>query len=117
MARAMTSEGPRREPGQSLRRTAYARWTHTRRRKERVGARCGAGGSDARIGIPHESGAPESSVPQTFWNEERVRLLGALRRRSELFADLYRRARDALSEDPPVTTRDSRRRRCEVIPR
>ena len=63
----------------------------------------GAGGSDGPIAIPDESGAPGSSVPQTLWNEERVRLLEALRRRSELFADLYRRAIDALSEDPPVT--------------
>lgn len=63
----------------------------------------GAGGSDGPIAIPDGSGAPESSVPQTFWNEERVRLLEALRRRSELFDDLYRRAIDALSEDPPVT--------------
>jgi hypothetical protein len=63
----------------------------------------GAGCADGLNGIPHEAGAPESYVPQTFWNEERVRLLGALGRRSELFGDLYRRAIDALSEDPPVS--------------
>lgn len=60
------------------------------------------GGTDGHTGLPHEYGAPQSAVPPTFWNEERVRLLEALRRRSDLFGDLYRRAIDALSEDPPV---------------
>lgn len=59
-------------------------------------------GASASEVMPNEGVAPESAIPQTVWNEDRVRLLEGLRRRSELFADLYRRAIDALDEDPPV---------------
>lgn len=62
----------------------------------------GASGASAFEVVPHKAVAPESAIPETVWNEDRVRLLEGLRRRSELFADLYRRAIDALDERPPV---------------